>query len=35
LQAIPNQMVVRYFKGDPMEKVLDWAANEVEGFKRT
>jgi ABC-type glycerol-3-phosphate transport system substrate-binding protein len=34
-QSIQAQMVVRYFKGDPMEKVLDWAANEVEGLKRT
>jgi hypothetical protein len=34
-QAIQAQMVVRYFKGDPMIKVLDWAASELEGLKRT
>ena len=34
-QAIQAQMIVRYFKGESMEKVLDWAAEELEGFKRT
>jgi ABC-type glycerol-3-phosphate transport system substrate-binding protein len=34
-QAIQGQMIVRYFKGEPMNKVLDWAASEVEGLKRT
>ena len=34
-QSIQAQMVVRYFKGEAMDKVLDWAAREVEGFKRT
>src|SRR6476620_7251183 len=34
-QSIQGQMVVRYFKGEAMDKVLDWAAREVEGFKRT
>ena len=34
-QAIQSQMVVRYFKGEAMEKTLDWAAREVEGMKRT
>jgi len=28
-------MVVRYAKGEAMEKTMDWAAREVEGFKRT
>ena len=34
-QAIQAQMIVRHFKGDPIEKVCDWAAMELEGFKRT
>jgi ABC-type glycerol-3-phosphate transport system substrate-binding protein len=34
-QAIQSQMVNRYFKGEAMEKTLDWAASELEGFKRT
>ena len=34
-QSIQNQMVVRYSKGEPMPKVLDWASAELEGFKRT
>jgi ABC-type glycerol-3-phosphate transport system substrate-binding protein len=34
-QAIMPKMIVRHFQGEPMEKVLDWAANEVDGFKRT
>ena len=34
-QSIQAQMVVRYFKGEPMATVLDKAAREVEGFKRT
>src|ERR1700676_4142929 len=34
-QSIQAQMVVRYFKGEEMEKVLDGAGREVEGFKRT
>jgi hypothetical protein len=25
---------VRYFRGDTMEKTLDWAASELEGFMR-
>jgi ABC-type glycerol-3-phosphate transport system substrate-binding protein len=33
-QAIMTQMVVRYAKGEAMEKTLDWAANELEGFTR-
>jgi len=34
-QAIQAQMVVRYYKGESLEKVSDWAAQELEGFKRT
>ena len=34
-QAIQAQMVVRHFKGDSIDKVCDWAAMELEGFKRT
>jgi ABC-type glycerol-3-phosphate transport system substrate-binding protein len=34
-QAIQSQMVVRHFKGEPLTKVCDWAATELEGFKRT
>ena len=33
-QAIQTQMVVRYAKGEAMEKTLDWAAGEIEGFSR-
>jgi hypothetical protein len=29
-----TQMAVRYFRGDAMEKTLDWAASELEGFTR-
>jgi hypothetical protein len=29
-----TQMAVRHFRGDTMEKTLDWAANELEGFTR-
>jgi hypothetical protein len=34
-QAIQAQMIVRHFKGDSIQKVSDWAAMELEGFKRT
>jgi ABC-type glycerol-3-phosphate transport system substrate-binding protein len=34
-QATLTKMCVRYFKGETMEKTLDWAENEVEGFMRT
>lgn len=34
-QAIQAQMVVRHFKGEAIDKVCDWAAMELEGFKRT
>jgi ABC-type glycerol-3-phosphate transport system substrate-binding protein len=33
-QAIQTQMVVRYAKGEAMDKTLDWAAKELEGFSR-
>lgn len=33
-QAIQTQMVVRHFKGEAMDKTLDWAAKEIEGFSR-
>ena len=34
-QAIQGKMIVRLLKGEAMEATLDWAADEVEGFKRT
>ena len=34
-QATLTKMCVRYFKGEAMEKTLDWAENEVQGFMRT
>ncbi len=35
-QGVQTQMVVRYaVKNDPLEKVLDWASSEIEGFMRT
>ena len=34
VQAIQTQMAVRHFKGEAMEKTLDWAARELEGFLR-
>lgn len=33
-QAIQTQMIVRYAKGEAMDKTLDWAAKELEGFTR-
>ncbi len=33
-QGIQTQMAVRYFKGEQMDKTLDWAAREIEGFMR-
>jgi ABC-type glycerol-3-phosphate transport system substrate-binding protein len=33
-QGIMTQMAVRYFKGEPLEKTLDWASGELEGFMR-
>ena len=34
VQALMPQMAVRYFRGEAMEKTLDWAASELEGFTR-
>ena len=34
-QSIQGQMLVRYARGDSMEKTIDWASRECEGFKRT
>ena len=34
IQGCMTQMAVRYFKGEAMEKTLDWAAGELEGFMR-
>jgi ABC-type glycerol-3-phosphate transport system substrate-binding protein len=34
-QAIMTKMAVRYFQGEAMDKTLDWAAKELEGFTRT
>ena len=33
-QGIQTQMAVRYFKGEAMDKTLDWASGEIEGFMR-
>ena len=33
-QAIQTQMVVRHAKGEAMDRTLDWAAKEIEGFSR-
>jgi ABC-type glycerol-3-phosphate transport system substrate-binding protein len=33
-QGIQTQMAVRYFKGEALEKTLDWASGEIEGFMR-
>ena len=32
--GIQTMMAVRYAKGEPMEKVLDWASGEIEGYMR-
>jgi ABC-type glycerol-3-phosphate transport system substrate-binding protein len=34
VQALQTQMAVRHFRGETMEKTLNWAANELEGFTR-
>jgi ABC-type glycerol-3-phosphate transport system substrate-binding protein len=34
VQALQTQMVVRYMRGEAMEKTLAWAENELEGFMR-
>ena len=33
-QGIMPQMIVRHYKGEAMEKTLDWASREIEGFMR-
>ena len=33
-QGVATQMAVRYYKGEAMDKTLDWAAKEIEGFMR-
>jgi ABC-type glycerol-3-phosphate transport system substrate-binding protein len=34
VQALQTQMAVRHFRGEAMEKTLDWATGELEGFTR-
>ncbi len=34
-QAVMPKMILKVAQGDPMEKTLAWAENEVEGFMRT
>jgi len=34
VQALQTQMAVRHFRGEAMEKTLDWASGELEGFMR-
>ncbi len=33
-QGVATQMAVRYYKGEAMDKTLDWASKEIEGFMR-
>ncbi|CAN5847060.1 extracellular solute-binding protein [soil metagenome] len=33
-QGVQTQMIVRHFKGEAMDKTLDWASKELEGFMR-
>jgi ABC-type glycerol-3-phosphate transport system substrate-binding protein len=33
-QGIMPQMIVRHYKGEAMDKTLDWASREIEGFMR-
>jgi ABC-type glycerol-3-phosphate transport system substrate-binding protein len=33
-QGIATQMAVRHYKGEAMDKTLDWASKEIEGFMR-
>ena len=33
-QGIQTQMAVRFYKGETMDRTLDWAAKEIEGFMR-
>jgi ABC-type glycerol-3-phosphate transport system substrate-binding protein len=34
-QGIATQMAVRFFQGEALEKTLDWASTELEGYMRT
>ena len=34
VQALQTQMVVRYMRGEALEKTLTWAEGELEGFMR-
>jgi hypothetical protein len=34
-QAVQTKMIVRHLQGEPLEKTLDWAERECEGFLRT
>ena len=34
-QGLMTKMAVRHFQGEAMEKTLDWATSELEGFMRT
>jgi hypothetical protein len=33
-QALQTQMAVRRYKGEAVEKTMDWASRELEGFMR-
>jgi ABC-type glycerol-3-phosphate transport system substrate-binding protein len=33
-QGLMTQMAVRFSKGEPLEKTLDWASSEIEGYMR-
>ncbi len=35
IQGVMTKMTVRHLQGEPMERTLAWAENEVEGFLRT
>jgi ABC-type glycerol-3-phosphate transport system substrate-binding protein len=35
VQATLTKMCLRYYQGEPMEKTLDWAEGECEGYMRT
>jgi hypothetical protein len=35
VQGVQTKMVARLLLKEPMESVLSWAENEVEGFMRT
>ena len=35
MQALQTQMAVRHFRGEAMEKTLNWAANELKASRAT